>query len=290
MLAHPPRGGGLTAPPIPLAGLTIMGALLAGASMAGAHTETVAEWEPLIAGPYHVVLQPVPSPLYANGNVTIHTLVTGAQARAVGARVNFNVTGPLGFSAADSLVTDERGIASFAFFAPVSGDHELRIGVVEGDAIHANRSSLHVYPDHPYRIWAADAIPSDPVVGRPYRVAIAVVDHVTQDPALDVKDVRARVERWDAAHANLLSTEEVAMRHEGLGTWSAMHTFETRGMYHIQFASDSGGFVFGELPAMHLNAKSPPAGVSRSQTPGAPLAWLLAGVGSVAVAARPRRA
>lgn len=264
-------------------------ALLALPLQAAAHTATTPiAATPLELGPYTARLESVPTPAYANGNVTLVGLVKSASAE-VPSRAQLFVAGPDGAWTELPLHPDERGLFNATFFAKTPGEHTARIAAFTADDREfQDQVRFNVYPDLVYRIWPANPIQDDPPVGRPYRVAVAIVDHVTEEPALDVADMSMRIERWSDDGATLVSTADVAMHHEGLGTWSGNYTFEAPTFYQVEFRSDSGRFEFGEFPPMPLYAKTRKAPAQSSGTPGAPIALALLSIAAVAVLSRRR--
>lgn len=239
----------------------------------------------LQVGPYRATLESVPTPIYANGNVTIIALLRSPSGD-VPEEVSLRITAPNGSALVIPVNLDERAIGSVTFFAGEVGEHVARLAAFDEGVGFANETLFFVYPDAPYRLWPADAIQADPPVGRPYRVAVAIVDHVSEEPALDLQDVSVRIEHWSDDLRELRSSVDLPLGHEGLGTWSVNHTFAQKGIHRLEFRSASGGFDFGDLPPMDLFARERVNPAEANATPAAPMVGLLLAIATLALVRR----
>jgi hypothetical protein len=76
------------------------------------------------------------------------------------------------------------------------------------------------------------------------------------------------------------------MDHQGTGLWTASYAFPTAGMYHLRFASQSGGFNYADIPILHLYVTDPTQGTaSGGGTHKLPAPALPLALGTLALAA-----
>lgn len=275
--------------------LLLLAALLA-APLASAHVEGFSQSKTLAAGPYTVFLQPKPDVIFANTTVTISAQVadnmTGQIARNVTATML--VGGPDGFNKRTEMRFDAgTGYLIGVTALPARGNYSFRLLLKAPDgATHVAETELEAYPNLPVRIRAGDAA-QDVFVGRPAGLTFQVVNTTTLQPSDAYDDLTIRYERWSDDHSAMLGVEDGTLTRVGPGLWQANHTFPERGMYHLKFASQAGGFTYADVPILHTYATAPPQAdiedaPSRS-VPAPGLAPLAVALGVAALVALRRR-
>lgn len=264
------------------------------APIALAHIDTSSEAKPLVVGPYSALLQPVPDPAFEDSAITFRAIFTRVDTGAYATRLtaSLDVRAPSGTNETKALEPDGTGYFLALFAAREAGDHVVRLIVREANGTaYETRTTLTIYPDLPYRVQPADPMLSDPVEGVPYALGVRVVDNVRLEPNDALSDLTVRFEHWTDDHAALLGSQERPLSRDGVGLWTTRHTFSEKGMYHLLFASRSGGFNTTEVPLLHVYANEPAPGQGDSaggmQTPGAPLAAVVLGLAVLALL-RPR--
>lgn len=264
--------------------------------LASAHLETFSQAKPLLVGPYNALLEPYPAPAFENSALTIRSLFTRVDTGryATSLDVTLDFTSPSGATQTKRLEPDGTGYFVALVSIQEAGEHVAKLTIKDAAGTYANATNVTVYPDVGVRLRAADLDVMDPVVGAPYPLGIQVVDNVTLAPSVVLTDLTVKLEHWTDDHETLLGEVEVPLTDAGEGVWRATHTFPVAGMYHLRFASRSGGFNYDEVPLLHVYAST--AAPTTGDPPGpreAPLPGLLAALGlaaaALATAARPRR-
>jgi hypothetical protein len=227
--------------------------------LAAAHVEGFSQSKTVAAGPYTVFLQPKPDVIFANTTVTISAQVadnmTGALARNLTATML--VGGPEGFNKRSEMRYDA-GYFLGVTALPHRGNYSFRLLLKEASGTtHVAETELEAYPDIAVRIRSADAT-EDVFVGQPASLTFQVVNATTLQPTDGYDDLKILYERWSDDHGAMLGVEEGSIAKIGKGLWQANHTFTERGMYHLKFASQAGGFTFADVPILHTYATAPP--------------------------------
>lgn len=239
--------------------LALLAILLLAAAPAQAHVETFSQSKTVAAGPYTVFIQPRPDVVYANTTVTISAQVadntTGAIARHLAATLL--VGGPDNFTKRTEMRSDGSYLLGITAL-PSPGTYSFRILLKEEDGTTYNADTeMEAYPDLPVRIRSANAV-EDTFVGEPASLTFQVVNATSLQPTESLADLRMRLEHWSDDHSAMLGATEVDLTHEGRGVWRLNHTFPERGMYHLKFASQAGGFTYDDVPILHTYASNPP--------------------------------
>ena len=266
--------------------------LLLALPLAGAHIEAFSQSKPVSVGPYSAIVEPRPAPMYANGALSMTAIFSrtadGTYATK-GIQPSIQVTDAAGNNTTTPMQPDGSGyyVASVAFREP--GNYTVSVIVKDAEGTYSNASVFTVYPDLPVRFRSGDPTQLDPVVGEPYAIAIDSLDPETLLPADNgVTDVTVTLERWSDDHSRLFEATPHAMTHAGVGRWTLDHTFPVKGMYHLRFASVSGGFKNDDVPILHVYANEPAPGSGTPGTRPVPLPWagVLLALGAVALARR----
>lgn len=261
-------------------------ALLAPTALA--HVESMNQGRSLVAGPYYVYFEPKPSPPFAGQMISMVAQVseasTGALAR--GTPTSVLVAGP-DFTERKPMENDGTGYLIASMTLPERGNYSVRILVTDPrtNETYAAQTEFEVYANIPYRIRPVDQV-VDAYEGETSTLAFEVVDPISLEPK-DVTDLTLLMQHWTEDHTALLGEETKAGTKVGKGVFRYSYMFPDMGMYHMRFASDAGGFNYGETPPLHIYAISATdAAVAREddkQTPAAPLAFLLVLAGVVAL-------
>ena len=255
-------------------------ALVLLAPVAAAHLETFSQAVPLTLGPYSALVEPVPAPAYANTALTLRALFTKTETGTYATKLNasVDVTFPDGTNQSRPLEPDGSGYFIAYVVVREAGEHVARFRVQDADGTYENGTSVTVYPDVGVRIRPADPDLSEPVVGDEYPLGVLVLDNVTGRPRDDLVDLRVDLQHWTDDHTTMLGSEEVALEKGDGGSWRVRHVFPQKGMYHLRFASSSGGFNYDDIPLLHVYANDPlPGQVSQEkETPLGPAAAVLA--------------
>lgn len=235
----------------------LLGALLLVAPLASAHVESYSQSRALTAGPYLVFFEPRPTPPFANSTASMVAQfsdgATGTLIRTLPATVI--VAGPLDFSARKRMESDGTGYHVASMVLPARGNYSARI-LIEGEdgATHSADTEFEVFPDIPYRIRPVDQS-ADVYTGQRTPLAFEVVDPISLAPK-NVADLSVRMEHWTEDHTQFLGAEDATVTRVSSGVWRIDHVFEDQGMYHIRFASEAGGFNYGDVPLLHVYAVS----------------------------------
>lgn len=249
------------------------------APLAAAHLETFSQAKPLVLGPYSALVEPYPAPAYANGALTLRALFTridtGAYVNKLDASVD--VRYPDGTNATKKLEPDGSGYFIAYVVIRERGDHVARVTVKDDAGAWSNDTTVTVYPDVGVRLRPADPNLPEPTVGEAYPLGILATDNVTGAPSDKLTDLRVDLQRWTDDHLTMLGQETLTLERAGVGTWSVRHTFPEKGMYHLRFASSSGGFNYDDVPLLHVYANDPvPSRAEEKQSPLAPAAAVVA--------------
>lgn len=258
---------------------------------AAAHVENLNQATTLQAGPFLVFFEPRPVPPFANATLSIIAQVsdveTGALLRNIPATTI--IGGPGGFNERKTMQNDGMGFLLASAIPPAPGNYSARILLKDPktNETHAGDVEFEVFPNLPFRIRPVDAT-ADTYVGQRSTLAFEIVDPITlarKPNAFDELDVR--IEHWSEDHTIFLGAEEITPTQTTPGIWRIEHTFEDTGMYHLRFASDAGGFNYGDVPLLHVYATQAPVDETQS-TPGAALGLALGALALAALALRRR--
>ena len=261
------------------------------APVAAAHLETYSQAVPLTLGPYSALVEPVPTPAYANTALTLRALFTKTDTGTYATRLNatVDVTFPDGSNQTKPLEPDGTGYFIAYVVVRDPGEHLARFAVTDAAGRHENSTNITVYPDVGVRIRPADADLPEPVVGEAYPLGVLVLDNVTGRPEEGLADLRVDLQHWTDDHRTMLGSHEVVLEKDAGGAWRARYVFPEKGMYHLRFASSSGGFNYDDVPLLHVYANDPLPGQSSSQEKETPLGPAAAVVAFVLVALLRRR-
>lgn len=257
------------------------------APFADAHVESYSQSRALSAGPYLVFFEPRPQPPFANATASMVAQFsendTGSLIRSVPATVL--VGGPVGFAERKRMEPDGTGYHVASMVLPARGMYSARV-VIRDDARGENFSvdtEFEVFPDIPYRIRPVDQA-LDVFIGQRTPLAFEIVDPLTLTSKDTLTDLSVRIEHWTDDHTTFLGADEVAAHRVTSGVWRVDHLFRETGMYHIRFASTTGGFNYADVPLLHVYAIEPPGASSVSKdTPGPAWGLVLVLVAAVAL-------
>lgn len=242
------RGGRLG----PLILISILGLVLT-AAPSEAHFQNFSQ---AVAGRIQgltVVLDAAPGPLYPNATFNWTTYIAdfntskpvpGAQGYVTilagpaeqGARWNLseNRTNPIVYTASAAL--------------PEAGTYEVAMG-----ASGNGSSGQIVAPIRVFRNLGARIVPEnaaqDLFVNESNTLGFYTMRNGSR---ADVwPDLRIQLQRWSDDHRILYQTINVTLGHEGVGLFAFSYNFPIKGMYHMYFASQLGGFGFNDTPLLH---------------------------------------
>ncbi len=266
-------------------------ALLLSAPAAFAHVETFTQSKTIQAGPYTLFVSPQPEIVFANTTMTVSAIIsrsdTGSPARDVTA--TFLVAGPDDLRKRTQMRDDRSGLLVASMLLPQRGVYSVRILVTDANSTHNADMELEAYPDLPVRVHSADA-EQDVFTNQSTKLLFEVVNRTRLTPDTEnVTDLRVLFEHWDDNHVVMYGTEEIDGKHIGDGKWEFDHTFRGRGMYHIKFASRSGGFTYSDVPVLHLYATTKLAEPGTNQVPASSVPALALGVLAAAALVVARR-
>jgi hypothetical protein len=221
---------------------------------AEAHAEAFGQAKGLSFGPYEGILEPKPSPMFANSALSMTAIFTRAAAGTIvvdGITPFLDLTAP-GYNKTTKMEYDGRSyfVASVAVTQP--GNYTARVRVQDANGTYTNSTEFQAYPETGLRFTNLDPYQDDPTLGKPYRI-----DVVTMDPdgllVVDkLTDVNITLEHWSEDHKALLTSETLPMTRTAPGTWRLEHTFDELGMVHMRFASTSGEFASTDVPILHM--------------------------------------
>lgn len=262
--------------------------LLAPAALA--HVDSFSQSATLQAGPFLVFFEPRPTPPFANATVTMVAQVSLASTGSLVTNVVATalVGGP-GVSERKALQPDGSGYLVASLFLPEPGSHSARILIrnASSNETFSADTEFEVFPDLPVRIRPMD-VAQDVYVGELTPLAFEVVDPDTLERTGRLADLKVRVEHWSEDHKRSLGAEEATPRQTSPGVWRIDHRFAERGMYHLRFASDAGGFNYSEVPLLHVYAvNAPPAATDDpAKAPGPAVALVVGAVAALALVRR----
>lgn len=266
-------------------------ALLASASVASAHVENYSQAKALQAGPYLVFFDLQPTTPFAENAISlvaqISDAATGTSQRNV--PTSILVAGPGNFSERKTMESDGTGYMVASLAIPERGNYSVRIFVkdVVTNETHAADSEFEVFPNIPYRIRPVDQS-ADVITGQRVPLAFEIVDPISLAPKY-VADLSVKLEHWSDDHTSFLGASDAPATRVANGVWRIEPIFAQTGMYHIRFASEAGGFNYGDVPLLHVYAISPlAASGEEKESPGAGPLALLAMVGIAAILVRRR--
>lgn len=237
----------------------LLAVLVLAAPLAAAHLETYNQAVPIAIGPYSAIVEPFPQPVFENTNLMLRALFTRLDtgAYATNVTVTLDLQYPNGTNETRPLNPDGRGYFLTNLVVRHRGDHVARVTVKDAAGEYSNATNVTVYPDAAVRLRAADPDAPEPVVGQEYPLAVLTFDNVTGGLTDKLTDMTLRVEHWTDDHGTLLGSEEVVLNRTEKARWGARHVFEEKGMYHLRFASSSGGFNYDDIPLLHIYANDP---------------------------------
>lgn len=262
--------------------LAVLAAMVA--PLAGAHMEAYSETKPVAVGAYSLILDPTPSPIYVNSTIQFAITTYGQNGAPARADPNITATFPNGTTRELRVNVLTPGYSTASLPIRDRGNHTLtlRIGADEG------RASFEAYPDLPFTITALD--PSmDVAINSSVMLGFQTVDRELGFPYLGFDDLAVRIQLWADDHSRILNETNLGLQHDGGGAWTSNHTFPQRGMYHMSFASTSGGFDHADVPLLHTFANEPTpvaAPPGSTSTPETPLSLLIVALLVLALARR----
>lgn len=257
------------------AALALLALLTVG--LADAHVETFSQSQTMRLGPYTGIVEPYPSPMFANSALTMRAVFSKNGSYATGLTVDMELTGPVG-TARKPMEPDGTGyfVASVAVTWP--GVYDAKVTVKDDAGSYENRTNFYVYPDASVRVRPGDQAQPDPYSNQTYPLKFEVVDNQTMRPTDKITDLSVRIEHWTDDHGQMLGQEDKRLERLGLGMWGDDHVFREKGMYHMRFLSRSGGFNYADTPILHVYANDPPPGTGGKDAPFAGVAGLVAAV------------
>lgn len=226
-----------------------------------AHVEAPSQGKSFTAGPYLVYLQPTPSTVYANTTLGLTAQLadnaTGAPARGVSAALV--IGGPNEYNRRVTMNEDRRGSGYLiaTVLLPYEGVYSIRLLLTDDQGTYSADTDLEAYPDLPVRIRSADET-EDAFVGQISTFTFEIVNKSSLKRVDGYEDVRVRLERWTDDHGQMLGSVDVTPTRVETGLWRVEHRFMEKGMYHMRFASQGGGFTYDDVPLLHLYAEMPP--------------------------------
>lgn len=244
------------------------------APAAQAHVESFSQAQSLQLGPYYALLEPRPTPPFANHSITFSALISeaGTGKYATDVPVKLVIGGPGGHNERLTLRHDGTGYHLASTMLSTPGLYSMRLLVenkTSGETYSAD-SEIEIYPDLPFRIRAVDQA-LDIYTGSTMPLAVEVVDPASLARKDTLTDLTFHLEHWSDDHETLYASVDVPGKKVNPGVWRIDHRFDEPGMYHLRFASQSGGFTHADVPILHMYATAPPENVdATSETPGAP--------------------
>lgn len=214
----------------------------------------------LRVGPYSAFFEPRPATPFAGAATSLVAQVaptaTGTPIRGNEVEVSVNVTGPGGMAVDRLMSPDSTGYFLTSLTFPQPGQYTAILKIREpSGAEHTNRTTLDVYPDLPYRVRPVDnALDVFTNQTTPFAFEIVNATLLTRDTRLT--DLQVRLEHWDDGHTRKLSESVIEAQRTPAGAWRADAVLPASGMYHLRFASSSGGFNYDETPPLHVYASN----------------------------------
>lgn len=262
---------------LPLIGLTLLA--LGQAEPATAHVSAYSDAQSLATDRYYAYVSPTPSPMYAGSPIAYSVTLEGNRLEYNPSRANVSLDFDDGQGWQERLPLSVAGGAFRANLTmPHAGNYTTTLRITDERGDETNVTTFHVYPDLPIRLAAADAT-LDARTNTTTRIHMLTLDRAGQPVNATFDALEAGIEHWDPAHTVMLGADERPMQRANATTWVLDYTFHESGMFHLRFASASGGFGYDDVPMLHLYPLDPePA----PRSVPAPL-WLL--VPSVVIAA-----
>lgn len=265
-------------------------ALLAATPFAGAHISGYSQNQSLPLGPYAAYLELTPADPFANNSLSFSALLTD---NATGnyvtdLKASMVLRGPENWTRTVQLQPDGRGYLVGAVILGGPGSYSTTFVLHGADGQdYQSVTGLTVYPDLAVRLASADPN-QDVITGERTTIAIETDDPVDGRRVNAVSDLSLSIEHWSIDHATLFDTRVVDMQKgNGPGLWTYSYAFPETGMYHLRFASRSGGFNYSDVPILHLTASPAPSGSGEGvkKTPGPAVLLVIGGLAAVALAA-----
>lgn len=246
--------------------LAILALLILGLAPAQAHVSNFGDTKTLLVGPYTVLLEASPSPVFTNNLVQLSVQVLGEDGMPRQVPANLTLVHPNGTTKDLRLQRNPQAAGHYAnTFLSTSGNHTLRVGITDANGTMSGETWLDVYPDLPVRVSPANEA-QDITAGEEAVFAVRVADAGSLQPAR-LDDLAGRIELWNNDHTRMLSEANVTFTQVQPGIWSVKHRFTEVGMYHVRFASRSANFTYEDVPLLHTYATEPlsPATPTTSQ-------------------------
>lgn len=256
------------------------------APTAKAHVSNFGDTKTVQVGPYSVLLDPQPSPLFTNSLTMITVQVVSSEGRYVSPDLNLTLVQPNATERELRIQRNAGGMAS-TFVFQTQGNHTLRLAVHDQNGTQAGETWLDVYPRLPVRVMAANP-DQDVTAGQEAEFSVLVVNSTTSQPA-PISDLEASIELWTNDHSQILQQANLTMTPSEAGRWSLTHKFQDVGMYHVRFQSQSAGFSWDDVPLLHTYATPPVEGSSAggaNATPAPGIILVLALLGGAALLRR----
>lgn len=252
--------------------------LILASPAAHAHVSNYGDTKVIAAGPYGITVSPTTSPIFANEGFALQVSVSDRSGEFVAQDVQLTVVAPDGNVTPLAGRRNVEGTVEAPLLLTQRGNHTLVASLRDANGTHEGRTWLDVYPDLPLRIIPLDQS-QDIVPGELVGLAVLAVDPKTEKP-YPLEDLRGTVELWNTDHSVMLQQDNVTFQKtEIAGAWKMEHRFPEMGMYHMRFASESGGFGVDDLPLLHTYATPAPdssgPGATRP-TPATPMIALFA--------------
>lgn len=197
-----------------------------------------------------------------------------------------SLAGPDGWTKTLEMQSDNTGFLVASAVLPAPGNYSVTFGTRDEGGSYQNGSTIQAYPNLPFRIRAVDP-GQDILAGARTSIALETLDPVTLDRVNAFDDLQIDVERWSDDHSTKYSQETVDARHAGVGLWKIDYVFDQPSMFHLRFASRSGGFNMTDVPIMHLYATQP-SSAATAKSPGAGFVGVSVAAVAAALVARRR--
>lgn len=268
---------------LPLVALTILAVGLA--APATAHVSAYSDAQSLATDRYYAYISPSPSPMYAGSPISWSVTLEGNRLEYNASRANVSLDFDDGQGWQSQLpLTLEDGAFRANLTMPHAGNYTTTLRVIDERGEETNGTTFHVYPDLPIRLAPADAT-LDARTNTTTRIHMLTLDRAGQPVDATLNALDARIEHWDPAHTVMLGADTRPLQRVNATTWVLDYTFHESGMYHLRFASASGGFGYDDAPMLHLYPLDPEPAPRSVATP-----WWLLVPGVVIAAALSRLA
>lgn len=239
--------------------------LLAAAWPAAGHVGDFSEGKSFAAEPYSGTLMPVQDYIYDNRPAGLRVLLVekaGPGFKAANRSTDIAWTASLGqetLAGSFAATTLEGQWESANTTFPKGGEWNVTLSIRGAAGNRTLSVPMMVYKQLGYRMKPVNA-ELDPYLDEETTLGFRQVwyDAALQPSRTPLEDVTMRIERWDQLHKVMLSSQEVQMSQTG-DAWEYDHEFQETGMFHMSFASRSGGFGYEEMPIQHVFVVERPA-------------------------------